>query len=497
MLFHILLLTALLQAPDPSALLRARFPASGAAPQLRIDDEAFRGSADLACFYERRGYAPAWSRGPADELLAALARAADEGLRPEAYHPARLRQFAVQAASPEERVELDLLLTDAFLRYAHDVQSGRVDPKSLYRDCAAVPAASDLPTLLESGLSAGNLRQVLADLPPPHEGYRRLREALARYREVAGWVTVPEGPAIRPGDLAEGGERVEALRQRLAQAAEADAAPLAEPLERAVLDFQERHGLDADGVVGPQTLQALNEPVSEHLHQLELNLERWRWLPRDLGKRYVLVNIAGFWLHAVEDGRTALESKVIVGKPYTRTPMFSGSMIRVVFNPYWYVPNSIATKEIAPKLRRDPGYLARNHYEPIPGRSGLALRQRPGADNALGRIKFLFPNRFNVYLHDTPSRSLFDRTQRTFSHGCIRVEKPLELGDWVLQGTEWTPEALRAAIDTGRNREIALAQPILVHVAYWTAWVDGAGVLQMRRDVYERDEPLENALGED
>lgn len=501
MLFHILLLTALLQAqpaPDAAALLRARFPASGAAPQLRIDEETFRGSADLACFYERRGYAPAWNRATEDELLGTLARAADEGLRPEAYRAGRLRQ--IEAKTPAERVELDLLLTDAFLRYARDVQSGRVNPRSLYRDCAAVPAVSDLPTLLESGLSAGNLRQVLADLPPPHEGYRRLRDALARYRRVAAgdsWEAVPEGPAIRPGDLAAGGERVEALRQRLAQAAEADAAPLAEPLEQAVRDFQERHGLEADGVVGPQTLQALNEPVSEHLHQLELDLERWRWLPRDLGKRYVLVNIAGFWLHAVEDGRIALESKVIVGKPYTRTPMFSGAMTRVVFNPYWYVPNSIATKEIAPRLNRDPGYLARNHYEPIPGRSGLALRQRPGPDNALGRIKFLFPNRFNVYLHDTPSRSLFSRTQRTFSHGCIRVEKPLELGDWVFQGTEWTPEALRAAIDTGRNREIALAHPIPVHVAYWTAWVDDAGVLQMRRDVYERDEPLENALGED
>lgn len=471
MLFHILLLATLLQ-PDP--LLRARFPASGAAPQLQIGDETFKGSPDLACFYERRGYAPAWQQGPADELLAALDHAADEGLRPEEYRAGPLRQLADRATTPAERAELDLLLTDAFLRYARDVQSGRVDPRSLYRDCAAKPAESDLPALLESGLASGSLRQVLDELPPPHEGYRRLREALARYRQVGEWV---------PAEL---------LEERLAQAAAADGVPV--DLEQAARGFQERHGLEPDGVVGPRTLGALNVPVSEHVRQIELNLERWRWLPRDLGRRHVLVNIAGFWLHAVEDGRTEVESKVIVGKPYTRTPMFSGAMTRVVLNPYWYVPNSIATKEIAPKLRRDPGYLARNHYEHIPGRSGLALRQRPGPDNALGRIKFLFPNRFNVYLHDTPSRSLFRRTERTFSHGCIRVEKPLELAEWVLREDA---ADIQARIDTGRNREIALAEPIPVHIGYWTAWVDDAGVLHMRRDVYERDEPLENALGED
>lgn len=465
--YLILLLAVLLQAPPPDALLRARFPAGGAAPELRLGDETFRGSADLACFYERRGYAPAWSPGTAGELLDALASAADDGLRPETYRAGRLREL--RAGSPMEKAELDLLLTDAFLRYARDLRSGRVDPRTLYRDCAAAPSEADLPSVLESGLASGSLKATLAALPPPFEGYRKLREALARYRQVKEWFPT------------------EHLEERLAQAAEADAGLAT------IEDFQARHGLEPDGVVGPKTRAALNVPVSEHILQLELNLERWRWLPRDPGKRYVLVNIAGFWLNAVEDGNVALESKVIVGKPYTRTPMFSAAMTRVVFNPYWYVPNSIATKEIAPKLRKDPGYLARNHYEQIPGRPGLALRQRPGPDNALGRIKFLFPNRFSVYLHDTPSRSLFDRTERTFSHGCIRVEKPLPLAEWVLrQGAE----EIQAQVDAGREKQVVLDEPIPVHVAYWTAWVDGSGVLQMRRDVYERDEPLENALPE-
>jgi murein L,D-transpeptidase YcbB/YkuD len=335
---------------------------------------------------------------------------------------------------------------------------------------------------------------------PPHEGYRRLLEALDRYQQVearGGWVPVPDGAALRPGDQ---GERVEALRLRLSQQADADAAAAVPanpadlfdgPLSDAVLAFQERHGLEPDGVAGPATLRALAEPASAHVHRIELNLERWRELPEDLaggGDRYILVNIAGFQLDAVEDGRTALEMKVIVGKPYTRTPIFTGLMTRVVLNPSWYVPSSITVKEIAPRLRRDPGYLQRESFEVLPTRDGrLALRQRPGPNNALGRIKFLFPNRYNVYLHDTPARSLFSRTVRTFSHGCIRIEKPQELAEWVL-GPEWTPEDIQEALAAGRERAVEVARPIPVHIVYWTAWVDDEGVLQMRNDVYGRDD---------
>jgi murein L,D-transpeptidase YcbB/YkuD len=519
----------LAQAPAPTqvqVLLHARFPASGAPPQLRIGDESFRGSTGLPCFYERRGYAPAWSAADAGALLETLDRAGGEGLRPEEYRGAALRQLAEAAESPSQTADFDLLLTDAFLRYASHVQSGRVDPERLYSDCQGTPPKAylpntDLPAVLEAALGSGSLRQVLDALPPPHEGYRRLRAALARYRQVearGGWVAVPDGPTLRRGNR---GERVEALRLRLVQAAVADAADAAnaadtanlpagdtaagpptpadvfdKPLAAAVQAFQERHGLDADGVAGAATLRALAEPAAAHVRQIELNLERWRWLPRDLGKRYVLVNIAGFGLDAVEDGRTALAMKVIVGKPYTRTPLFSGLMTRVIINPSWYVPNSIITKEIAPRLGRDPGYIQRENFEVLPTRDGrLALRQRPGPNNALGRIKFLFPNRFNVYLHDTPSRSLFGRTVRTFSHGCIRIEKPLEMAEWVL-GPEWTPETIQAAIATGKERTVPVLRPIPVHVTYATAWVDAAGTLQIRTDVYGRDKPLDEALGE-
>ncbi len=524
MLLPALLALLLAQAPAPTqvqAVLHARFPASGAPPRLRIGDESFRGAAGLPCFYERRGYSPAWNAADAGALLETLDRAGDEGLRPEEYRGTALRRFVEEAASPSQTAELDLLLTDAFLSYATHVQSGRVDPEKLYSDCQAAPLAAylpgtDLSAVLEAALGSGNLRETLAALPPPHDGYSRLRAALARYRQVealGGWVAVLDGPTLRLGGR---GERVEALRLRLVQAAVADAANAADtapvdtaaagppppadlfdkPLAAAVQAFQERHGLDADGVAGTATLRALAEPAAAHVRQIELNLERWRWLPRDLGERYVLVNIAGFGLEAVEDGRTVLAMKVIVGKPYTRTPLFSSLMTRVIINPSWYVPNSIVTKEIAPRLGRDPGYIQRENFEVLPTRDGrLALRQRPGPNNALGRIKFLFPNRFNVYLHDTPSRSLFSRTVRTFSHGCIRIEKPLEMAEWVL-GPEWTPEAIQAAIATGKERTVPVLRPIPVHVTYATAWVDAAGTLQIRTDVYGRDKPLDQALGE-
>jgi murein L,D-transpeptidase YcbB/YkuD len=264
-------------------------------------------------------------------------------------------------------------------------------------------------------------------------------------------------------------------------------------LEQAVRGFQERHGLVPDGAVGPATLGELNQRPDDHVREIAINLERWRWMPRDLGKRYVLVNIAGFSLEAVDAGRRALDMRVIVGKPYTRTPMFGSTMKSVVLNPSWYVPASIANKELWPKARRDASYLRRNGYEVLPGGR---IRQRPGAGNALGRIKFLFPNRFGVYLHDTPSHGLFGQTVRTFSHGCIRIEKPLDLAVWALRDDpQWTPQALETALATGRERSIPLSSRIAVHVAYWTAWVDDAGVLQVGRDVYGRDAELGRRLG--
>lgn len=492
-------------------ILRTELPASGAAPRLEAEGQSFRASPFLSCFYERRGFLPAWSvdgalRPEAGDLLAALAAAGDDGLHAGDYRPAALERLATAARSQPEAgrlAGLDLLLSDAFLTFAAHLRNGKVNPAAIYPDCALKPDGADLAITLEEALAANRVRAVLAGLAPPHPGYARLREALGRYRQIAergGPEPVPPGAALRAGDQ---GERIAALRARLAEAAVSDAAqtpPAAEspdlfdaPLEEAVRGFQRRHGLEEDGVVGPATLAEVNRRAEDHVRQIEVNLERWRWLPRDLGPRHVRVNIAGFRLEAVEDGRTALDMRVIVGKPYTRTPMFSSAMNEVVLNPSWYVPQSIATKELLPKARKDPGYLQRGGYELLPG---SRVRQRPGPQNALGLIKFLFPNRFSVYLHDTPARTLFGRTVRTFSHGCIRIEKPFDLAVWVLgDDPRWTPEAIRAGIDSGQERTVKLSRTIPVHVAYWTAWVDEAGTLQLGPDVYSRDAGLARLLG--
>ena len=499
------------QEPPVQMTLRARFPASGAAPRLVLEGEVFRSSLQLPCFYERRSYAPAWSdagtlRPAAGELLSALEAAGDHGLQPEDYRPAALRRLVSAAAGDAlSAADLDLLLSNAFLTFAAHLRHGKVNPEAIYRDCALGHDETDFAAVLEEALRQGRVRAALAGLAPPHLGYELLREALSRYRRIALQADsgpVPPGPNLRLGDQ---GERVAILRTRLADAAEADAADTAEPvataespdlfdasLEEAVRNFQERHGLAEDGVAGPATLGELNLPAEDHVRQIEVNLERWRWLPHDLGQRHVLVNIAGFRLDAVEGGRTVLDMRIIVGKPYTRTPMFSSAIGSVVLNPSWNVPRSIVPEVLA-RARRDPSYLRREGFETLPG---SRLRQRPGPRNALGRIKLVFPNRFGVYLHDTSAPALFGSTVRTFSHGCIRIEKPFDLAVWTLRDDpRWNADAIRAGIEAGRERSVPLPNKIPVHVAYWTAWVDGNGTLHLGRDVYQRDDQLVRLLG--
>ena len=503
--FVILLLASAQEPPlhDPvQVILRARFPASGAAPQLAVEGQTFPSSPLLPCFYERRGYAPAWShagtlRPAAGELLSALAAAGDHGLRAEDYRTAELRSLADAGAT----ADLDLLLSDAFLTFAAHLRDGKVNPEAIYRDCALGHDETDLAAVLEEALARDRVRAALAGLAPPQRGYALLREALSRYRRIAlrgDSEPAPPGPNLRAGDQ---GERIAVLRARLADAAEADAAePVAPaespdlfdaPLEEAVRRFQQRHGLEEDGVAGPATLAELNQPPADHVRQIEVNLERWRWLPHDLGQRHVLVNIAAFRLDAFEDGRSAFDMRIIVGKPYTRTPMFSSAIGSVVLNPSWNVPRSIVPEVLA-RARKDPSYLQREGFETLPG---PRLRQKPGPRNALGRIKLVFPNRFGVYLHDTSAPALFGSTLRTFSHGCIRVEKPFDLAVWALRDDpRWNADAIRAAIETGRERSVPLPHKIPVHVAYWTAWVDDGGTLRLGRDIYQRDAELARLL---
>ncbi len=344
-----------------------------------------------------------------------------------------------------------------------------------------------------------------------------LEKSLFQYRELAaqgGWPQVPGGPTLHEGDR---NERIPLLRKRLV--AGADLAATAEQgdvfdeiLTEGVKRFQTRHGLTADGTVGARTLSELNVPISERIRQLAASLERCQPLPPVLEQRHILINIADFTLKLYEDGKPVLSMPVIVGKTYRQTPVFNGRISSLVLNPNWVVPHSIATKDLLPKIKKNPGYLSQLHLRVFQGWKDAAeidpatinwanlsttrfpyrLRQDPGPANSLGRVKFLFPNPYDVYLHDTPARELFHKDSRTFSSGCIRIAKPLDLAVYLLQGTKLNSmDAVTAAISREKTQQIVIPAPIPVHIVYMTAWVDREGIIQFRSDIYNRDPALQ------
>ncbi|MFH1934926.1 MAG: L,D-transpeptidase family protein [Pseudomonadota bacterium] len=518
--------------------LRNRIEAAGIPPNVSVGEEVIHASVALPRFYEDRVYQPAWSdndgpRHQADALINAIHEADREGLRPDDYHlscieaiVSEIRQHQSQRKSfnPRRLVDLDLLLSDAFLVYASHLLAGRINPETIDAEWHANRRDADLAIVLQTALDTNRIGETLKSLLPSQPGYARLRNALANYREIAangGWPKIPDGRKVQMGDS---GQRIRVLRARLIATGDLEQDSgvngdlFDDVLENALRKFQERQGLDVDGILGPATLQALNVPVEQRVRQLELNLERWRWLPQNLRNRYILVNMANFELSVVEKDQAVMVMRVIVGKEYRRTPVFSGQMTYLVFNPYWHVPPAIAIKDKLPLIRKDPDYLVKQNMKAFQGWSADAkeidpqsidwskvtaknftfrLRQDPGPSNALGRVKFMFPNRFNVYLHDTDSRELFEKTLRTFSSGCIRIEKPIELAEYLLRDDpKWTHETILAAIEKQVEQTVRLPRSIPVHLLYWTAWVDREGSLHFVRDIYGRDKRLDEALRE-
>jgi L,D-transpeptidase YcbB len=519
--------------------IRTRIEAAGVVMELRAAGEPVYASLVLPSFYERRLYRAAWSdeHGPnrlADDLIGALRRADLEGLRSEDYHLAGIETVLAgvradvkrgPALAPDRWAELDLLLTDAFLVYGAHLLAGRVNPETLRPEWVSNRRTADIAVVLEAALASGNVAGTLEGLDPPEVGYRRLREALVRYRAVAaggGWPAIPDNgePTLHGGDR---GAAVTALRQRLrleddlvGEAEKQDGDFFDAGLEQALEKFQRRHGLKADGVVSTATRAELNVPVERRIEQLELNLERWRWLPKDLGRRHIIVNIAAFELEVMDADSLVMSMRVVVGRPFNRTPVLSDTMRYLVLNPYWHVPSNIATTELLPKLKRDPFYLARYKLRVFPSSRldaqevdpatvdwsmitaanfPYVLRQDPGPRNALGRMKFMFLNKYHVYLHDTPARPLFEETQRDFSHGCIRIQHPIELAVYLLRNDpRWSRDALLTALDDAEDRTVPLPEPMPIHLLYWTAWADANGTIQFRRDIHDRDAPLFMAL---
>jgi murein L,D-transpeptidase YcbB/YkuD len=455
-----------------------------------------------------------------------LRTADQDGLKPEDYHLATLQQLVADIRRirdtsdlPYEKLtDLDLLLTDALLTFGSHTLHGRFNPSPVQSQASAERQQTQLVDTLRMALETGRVSETLRDFRPPQPGYDRLRQALAQYRALAsrgGWPHIAAGPPLQMGDR---DPRVRSLRQRLRTAGEVSQAAWKDPkdadlfddvVDKALRRFQQAHGLEVDGVLGQSTLAALNVSAEARGRQIAANMERWRWLPHHMGQRYILVNITRFALEVIEEEKPVLTMRIIVGKPYQSTPEFNAAMTHLVVNPSWYVPPSIAKAELLPVLRRDPGYLVRQNMRVYQG-SGVEvdpssinwpqvsatnfpyrLRQVPGPKNPLGRIKFLFPNPFSVYLHDTSNPELFAKNIRTFSHGCIRIEKPIDLAEYVLRGNpRWSRAKILAAIARRQEQAIALPVEIPVYLVYWTAWVDEAGLVHFRDDIYQRDNSL-------
>jgi L,D-transpeptidase YcbB len=490
------------------------------------------GESDIAAlpliseFYERRSFAPAWTDAKKRaELLSLIDASPADGLRPEDYHrdavAAAVARLSSDAEVPPREQALDeIKMTDSLVRLAYHELFGKVNPVRLDPNWNFERALgfADPAGRLEAALGSPSLGAALEALAPRGWLYQQIKAALARYREIAahgGWTTVPDGPTLRPGER---DDRLAALGARLAvtgdlvgaldTTGETYAGELVEAVER----FQERHGLDRDGVVGPATLRALNVPVEERILDLEISLERARWVTRGLDDTFVLVNIAAFRIYLVRNRQVAWESRVQVGTPYRRTPIFRDEITYLVFNPTWTVPYSIATRDILPQIRRDPGYLEARGFD-VRNSSGAivdpatidwaklsrssfpyTLVQRPGPANALGRVKIMFPNSYAVYLHDTPSRDLFGRAERAFSSGCIRVENPFELAELLLAENGWDRQRIDRVVASGMLTDVVLANPVPVMLLYWTATVENDGKVHFYDDIYDRDAAVAQAL---
>ncbi|MET0657139.1 MAG: L,D-transpeptidase family protein [Steroidobacteraceae bacterium] len=476
-------------------------------------------------FYVRRGFRPAWTNAHnAEQLRRALADSFNEGLDPADYHLPVLEKLSQQVgqttATSTLRAQYDLLLTEALLRLAYHLSFGKVDPESFdpQWNYGRTLAARNVAQEVEEALAAEDVYQRVEALKPTHRLYVELKRELARYRAAAArdWPAIPAGQTLKPGM---NDTRAPLLRARLIASGDLDPSATSDSslydaqLDTAVRAFQRRMGLESDGVAGAGTIAEMNVLPANRIKQLRVNLDRGRVLLQDLPDEFVVVNIAGFTVYLVRGQEVVWNARVQVGKPYRRTPIFRSEINYLVLNPTWTVPPGIIANDILPAARRDPSTITRKGLRVLDasgqelqpesidwsrfkgGHIPYTLRQDPGPSNALGRVKLMFPNPYAVYLHDTPSQALFDRAARSFSSGCVRVERVFELTELVLNDQErWNKEAIDRVIANGQTQNVTLKKKMPVLLAYWTAWVDPQGRTNFRHDIYGQDAKWAQAL---
>jgi L,D-transpeptidase YcbB len=501
----LLTICACKSAPNPHEVTPALERVMAGQPLPNVEPSTW---ADVRAFYTQRQVAPAWvdHRRPTEkaaQLIALLNTARQHGFDPADYAAAELLEMSqaveqIDKASParlDRLAEFDARMTAGLIRFGRDVAVGREHGDANWK------ARRKSPDVVAAVAGAADDPNAFIDrVRPPHAEYVALQKALDDLngqKDKGGWVKVRSAKAV------------DELRQRLLMSGHLKD----DNLEAAVRSFQELHAIAATGVVDQATLAALNVPLDWRIRQVAINLQRWRYMPDDLGERHFFVNIPYYHLVARESGKPVMDIRVVVGKPGNNTPIFSEDMETVVFSPYWNIPDTIAEDETAPAVARDPNYLARQgieilrvsssrtdtvdpsdvNWDSADGMKGLVFRQKPGAGNALGHVKFLFPNPHNVYLHDTPADALFARPGRAFSHGCVRVEEPETLAKYVLRDyPEWSDESIFAAMRAGVEKHVKLNRKIPVHIVYFTAWVDENGGLHFQPDIYGYDGASQN-----
>ena len=507
-------------------VLRDRIAQLSASDEPAVDGAPIATVRGISQLYELRGYEPAWAdRATVRQLHDQVRRAVEHGLDPNDFH---LRQIEARldagsrANDPVYRADTEILFTDAFVRLGVTLKFGKLDPTAFDPawNFSREIGGRDPVTVFDEVLNSGDISTVLDSIAPTLPGYPRLRRALADYRVIlvqGGWTQVPDGPTL---ELGSNGSRVVALRDRLKVTGDLQGTDPTDPtvfdvaLDAAVKRFQRRLGVTADGKVGQRSLEELNVPVEARIDQIRANLERARWVFRDIEDSYIIADIAGYRLDLVEEGERSWSTNVQVGKPYHATPVFKSRLQYIEFNPTWTIPPGILRNEILPAIRRDTSYLSRNNMSVLTNSGTIVdpttidwaataeggfpyiIRQEPGTSNALGQVKFIFPNKYAVYLHDTPSRGLFARTERAFSHGCIRTQNPFDLAERLLDDQGWDRARVDSVTESRETTRVYLETPVTVMLLYWTAQANADGTVRFRKDLYDRDARIIEGLAE-